>query len=331
MKTTGNYCLGVADAAQVLFPRSRVDTDARLAEKLRPLWLHDGTTRFPLYTASPSTTHYEFLRSDRESSLQRGLEVRRRISDLLRAEKRLDETHCDGESLARVLKSAMGRARESRVSQFVSPGIVEAPNERLGGEYLKRNFPQVLWSNFIPSYLKVTFVESSRTWRLEVVDVKSTQPRALPLARSKSEEKVSSLYASLRSLSCGRKLTRIHSPRQLFDNERFKLETYRCFSRLIVSSLGEEDPFFRRLVVSRNLVVWRYAGCYSLACHYQNPRCFLNHNHRLSIEHLEEELQVLKKCDTAWVKRILFNRVPRELGLQKELYPPSDSDSGYSS
>ncbi|GAA5997012.1 hypothetical protein JCM5350_005558, partial [Sporobolomyces pararoseus] len=205
-----------------------------------------------------------------------------------------------------VLKSAMVRARESRVSQFVSPGIVEAPNERLGEEYFKRNFPQVLWSNFIPSYLKVTFVESNRTWRLEVVDVKSTQPRALPLARSKSEEK-------------------------LFDNERFKLETYRYFSRLIVSSLGEEDPFFRRLVVSRTLVVWRYAGCYSLACHYQNPRCFLNHNHRLSIEHLEEELQVLQKCDTAWVKRILFNRVPRELGLKKELYPHSDSDSGYSS
>ncbi|GAA5961669.1 hypothetical protein JCM3765_000469 [Sporobolomyces pararoseus] len=331
MKSTGNYCLGVADAAQVLFPRSRVDTDAHLSEKLRPLWIHDGTTRFPIHKASPSATHYEFLRSDRESCLKRGIEVRCRISDLLRAEGRLDETHCDGESLARVLKTAMERACESRVSHFVSPGIVEAPNETLEGEYAKRNFPQVLLSNFIPSYLKVTFVDSTRTWRLEIVDIKSTQPRALPLAKSEFEKKVSSVFTSVRSLSCGRKLTRIHSPRQLFDNERFKLETYRYFVRLIVSKLVQEDPFFRRLVVSRTLVVWRYAGCYSDKCHYRNPRCFLNDNHHLSVEQLEEELQVLRKCDTAWVQRILFDRVPRELGLKKELSSTSGSDSGYSS
>ncbi|GAA5937609.1 uncharacterized protein JCM15063_002066 [Sporobolomyces koalae] len=295
--------LGVGDVAKTLYPRTVKKKPAELANVLRPWYKHDGKSRSREYTAEPFGSHHECFSP--RANLLRGTTVRRAIVDVLRNERRVDESHRNGESLDRVLEFAMHASKSKGEAYFISPGLITAPDWELAEQYRQHGWkdPGIRWSSFRPSLLKITFVPANLTWRLEVVDIKSTQPSSVP---NDPVRPVRAFFDPLFLTSS--------SPSQLFLSEIFKLEVYRYFLRLLVEELRDRDSFFDCLVISRTLSVWRYEGCFSRNC--GEPYCILN-SPGINSHHIEDALWIGESANTQWVETHLFTRIPRELGLAK--------------
>ncbi|GAA5937605.1 uncharacterized protein JCM15063_002065 [Sporobolomyces koalae] len=283
IKYRGTRALGVADVANTLYPRIVEKEPAKLTDVVCAWQKHDGDYRSPDVTASRFKSHHTCF--SHRARLLRGKTVRRAIVDVLRREDRVDESHLNGESLDRVLEWAMEISRHTGEAEFISPGLIIAPDWELAEQYRQYGWkdPGIRWSAFRPSLLKITFVPANLTWRLEVVDIKSTQPSSVP-----------------------------DDP--LFPCEDFKLQVYRYFLRLLVEDIKMSDPFFRRLVVSRDINLWRYTGCFSRAC--DDPDCILN-SPWIDSDYIERAMRITRiDLHPLILLHLMLSRLPRSLPFQ---------------
>ncbi|GAA5824027.1 hypothetical protein JCM10212_007053 [Sporobolomyces blumeae] len=189
----------------------------------------------------------------------------------------------------------MMKAFDAQAPVYVNTGPVRPPN--LSRDYALAGWepPGVVWTNFKPPLLKLTFVEKTERCTLHVIDIKSTHPD-------------------------------VDVPNGMFQDERFKLQAYRFFLRRLIDDMIEDasvNDLFRRFLVktdvSRTLTVLRYKGCFANQCRHDGPPCFLNRGHDVTVDQLETLLKTEVKIDPRQVKSVLFRRIPRLLGVEEEV------------
>ncbi|BGP50111.1 hypothetical protein JCM10450v2_006022 [Rhodotorula kratochvilovae] len=305
--------ISISDAAKALFPRTSLSRPLLAAH--RPL-LPVGP-RPPAVAATPSLSHHQFFSFELANRLARGIEVRRRILDVLDKEGVLHELE-NLADLATVLVAAQKQAKKEDTAVYISTGLVAAPN--FEKEYKRNGWakPGVKFANFRPALLKVTYAPKlcrvgrgktriSRQWDVQVVNIKSTHPKAIIKEQTYLERQ--RLVPEEQD-----KATPLH---QLYPADEFKLLVYRYFLAKLVEELQDDedaDPLVDRLKVKNKAALWRYTGCFAHGC--TDEACILN-KRDLSSGEIEEQCGRKISNNEEWVREILFERIPRELGNPK--------------
>ncbi|GAA5903347.1 hypothetical protein JCM6882_008143 [Rhodosporidiobolus microsporus] len=193
---------------------------------------------------------------------------------------------------------------------FISPGLIASPNLRR--DYSARGWaaPGVQWANFRPALLRIDHLGPAKKnqFRLQVVGIKSTHPDAVP-GNVRATPARSRFWRKFNPLSP-------FNP-QLYQGEEFQLAAYRFFLTRLLSDFKKQQGYdlLNRLSISRTSAMWRYSGCYSHTCTEHD--CFLNVN-PMSPEWLIGRLNVVPvQDDPEWIKRVLFEDVPQQLGIRR--------------
>ncbi|BGP33934.1 hypothetical protein JCM10296v2_005743 [Rhodotorula toruloides] len=282
VSTWRNGHLRVCDAAEALFPRGRRTTTFTFS----PPFGSERCKAFIGAAAKPSYSHAEWFAWSREARLERGRETRKRIYEVLRDEGVLLEPG-NHEPVAEWLVEAMRKAAQLGRPVYIKPGLTASPNS--ASVYREYGFTSAIrWANFRPALLKVTYRprNTRKPWSLQVIDIKSTHPRAVEAD-------------------------------QVHLQDQFRILAYRHFLAQIVENIKRDDyarqdfPLLRRLAISHICALWRYTGCYSTTCY--DDLCILND--KVDAAQLTRHLEIPVEHNKRWIEDLLFHEVPTRVGV----------------